>query len=91
MAPNAKLCAQGESNKTHHAITSRDGMSNRTTIIMYSYMRGGSSFSGEIFNQNPSVIYWLVQSVHAGGGGASETVVFDVTSALYCVRVDVYW
>ena len=27
-------------------------------IVMFTYMRSGSSFTAEIFNQNPEAFYW---------------------------------
>ena len=28
------------------------------SIVMFTYMRSGSSFTAEIFNQNPEAFYW---------------------------------
>ena len=30
-----------------------------TRVVLVTYYRGGSTFLGEIFNQNPDVFYWF--------------------------------
>ena len=32
---------------------------NVQNILLYTYMRSGSSYLGELFNRNPSVFYWF--------------------------------
>ena len=32
---------------------------NITQVLLYTYYRGGSSFLGDVFNNNPDVFYWF--------------------------------
>ena len=34
-------------------------IASRSAILLVTYMRSGSTFLGEVFNQNPNVFYWF--------------------------------
>ncbi|ELU06326.1 hypothetical protein CAPTEDRAFT_204200 [Capitella teleta] len=44
--------------RTFSAERNRINSTSRMNVLLITYYRGGSSFLGEIFNQNPHVFYW---------------------------------
>ena len=59
-----KGCGPGEVNfavLTEHRVFIQDVAVTSDVsknIVMFTYMRSGSSFTAEIFNQNPEAFYW---------------------------------
>ena len=45
--------------KNSNATPQSPHIANKTAILLVTYMRGGSSFLGEVFNQNKDVTYWF--------------------------------